>query len=224
MNLTNYKEKIEWVFFDLDGTLANSISSLFKVYMDFLQEFGIPADENDLSQLNGLSLTEIILFLKSKYNINKSSEDLLNLYKLKLVQIYEKEVMPMEGAGEVLQHLHRLFKIQLVTSGGKTEVMPFVNRHGWANFIDSYVFGDEVSCGKPNPEIYKLAISKTCCSSKAIITIEDSPNGVKASNEAGLITIGFSNTILPKKLIEAGAVSVIKNLFDLIPILEQNID
>jgi HAD superfamily hydrolase (TIGR01509 family) len=216
----NKPKNIQWVFFDLDGTLADSIPMLFEVYRNFLREAEIPNDEADLNQLNGFSLSEIIHFLKSKYKINISSEELYSLYKSKISEAYEREVTPMPGASEVLQRIGQLFKIQLVTSGARSEAMGFIRKQGWENLFTSYVFGDEITKGKPNPEIYNLAKARAGCSTQFIVTLEDSVNGVKASTDAGLMTIGFSKEPLSEKLLKAGAFSTIQNLSELLPILE----
>lgn len=219
MNLVSGIGKIEWIFFDLDGTLADSITPLFNVYRRFLKELAIPVDENDLSQLNGVSLFEIVSFLKSKYKVSQSQNDLYNLYKVRIAEAYVKEVKPMKHADKTLQLLCKSFKLQLVTSGDRGEAMSFIKKQGWLELFTSFVFGDEVRRGKPDPEIFQLAISRTGCQINSAITVEDSVNGVKASTAAGLNTIGFSNKTPSQDLVNAGASATIYKLDELIPLL-----
>jgi HAD superfamily hydrolase (TIGR01509 family) len=220
MSGTNGIGKLEWIFFDLDGTLADSITALFDVYRKFLSELSIPADETDLPRLNGFSLLEIVSFLKSKYKIGQTETDLYDLYKLRIAQAYAQQVFPMEGADRTLHMLSKLFKLQLVTSGSKPEAMAFLAKQGWDTLFSGFVFGDEVVRGKPDPGIFQLALSRAGCSSNAAVTVEDSVNGVKSSTGAGLSTIGFSNRTRSKDLIDAGASATVKNLDELIPILQ----
>jgi HAD superfamily hydrolase (TIGR01509 family) len=216
MSLSVNSGKKEWIFFDLDGTLANSISPLFNVYRNFLKELEIPSDDGDLSHLNGLSLLEIISFLKGKYKIGQSEKALHDLYKLKVGEAYEKEVTPMDGADKSIQVLSKSFKFQLVTSGDSQEAMGFIRRQGWENMFTGFVFGSEVQKGKPNPEIYQLAIKRSGSPVSSIVTVEDSINGVKASTQAGLATIGFADRTKSKDLLDAGAYAVITRLDELI--------
>lgn len=222
MNLTGDLKKIKWIFFDLDGTLADSISPLFNVYRKFLRELDIPADENDLRQLNGFSLVEIVSFLKFKYKINQSEQALYSLYKLKVAEAYANEVIPMEEADRTLRILCRDFNLQLVTSGDKVEAMSFIKKQGWTELFNSFVFGDEVLKGKPDPGIFQLAINRVGCTANSAIAIEDSVNGVKASTAAGLVTVGFAYKTVSRDLVDAGASTIINRLDELISILTLN--
>jgi len=60
--------KFDWIFFDLDGTLADSIKIMNDVYFKFLAHFNLKGNIDEFNQLNGPSLNEIIILhcLKNK--------------------------------------------------------------------------------------------------------------------------------------------------------------
>lgn len=65
------------------------------------------------------------------------------------------------------------------------------NGHGFKHFmcadcIDRIITGDEVSHGKPAPDIYQLALQKLEIQPNQCIVIEDSPNGIQAAWSAGI--------------------------------------
>ena len=92
----------EWVFFDFDGTLADSIDILYDVYVKFLKEFGIDGNKNEFEILDGPSLNEIILILKNKYNLSKSVSELLRIYERKLELAYENSIILIPERYELL--------------------------------------------------------------------------------------------------------------------------
>ena len=50
--------KIDWIFFDLDGTLADSLPAMYQVYLNYLTDFGQNGSKEEFEELNGPSLVE----------------------------------------------------------------------------------------------------------------------------------------------------------------------
>ena len=67
------------LIFDFDGVIVDSVSSLYEVYIDFLEEFGITGNQEEFNSLNGPKLSEIISFLKNKYHLQKDEKELLEI-------------------------------------------------------------------------------------------------------------------------------------------------
>ena len=70
-----------WFFFDLDGTLADSISDMYCVYREFCRTKGIRGTKKEYQELNGLSLEEIIRILKKRYGLIQPQDALLASYE-----------------------------------------------------------------------------------------------------------------------------------------------
>ena len=90
--------------FDFDGVVVNSIQPLRNVYKDFLSEFGIIGTETEFQSLNGPAITDIVAYLKEKYEISESYSDLLKSYKARLKKAY-KEAPLVDHALSTLQNL-----------------------------------------------------------------------------------------------------------------------
>ena len=56
------------------------------------------------------------------------------------------------------------------------------------------VNGDEVKHGKPNPEIFSIAVKKLNLPPEQCVVIEDATNGIIAAKKLGTKTIGIVNT------------------------------
>lgn len=180
-------KKYEWVFLDLDGTLVDSIPTLYDVYVKFLQEFGIEGNKTEFELLNGPSLKEIISILKEKYNLPGFEIELLQNYENKIELAYKNSIMLIPKRLDLLHFLKdQNIKLALVTSLSKQITLSFLVKNNLKIFFDVIVSGDDVKNSKPDPEIYTLCIHKTKSNIDTTLVLEDSKNGYASATAAGL--------------------------------------
>jgi len=193
--------KIEWIFFDLDGTLVNNLPALYRAYLDFLIDYGIKGNKREFEKLNGPSLTEIIDTLKQTYDLKESHNKLFEKYEFKIQSAYEKS-KPRKQSTQILKSLkNEGYKTALVTSSSKKLALILIRKFNWTGFFQLYVFGNEIRYSKPHPEIYRLCLQKAKAPKKQTIVVEDSKNGFESARKAGLDCIlidtkkGLSNLL-----------------------------
>lgn len=213
-----------YVFFDLDGTLADNLAAMYQIYANFLAEFSLEATKAEFDGLNGPSLREIVAILKQRYSLEPSEEALYQLYESKLADGYKALIPPMPFAQEALETLFTEgATLVLVTSAPMPLAQSFLARVGWENYFTAFVFGNEVKNSKPNPEIYRLALEKVGSPQGRIVAVEDSPSGVKAASSAGLYTVALAQHYADNILIGAGAKHTIASLQELLPLLRTDV-
>ena len=187
-------KKYEWVFFDLDGTLADSLDSLYNVYLNFLKKYGFKGNKEEFEKLNGPALIEIISYFKKKYNISESEPALLKAYEKDMEYAYSNYVKPISGREELLEFFKRRgVKMALVTSCSKKMATSFLSRNNWTTFFDLVIHGELVTKSKPDPEIYNLALTASKSDTEVILVFEDSQNGRISAKNAGLECIMVNN-------------------------------
>ncbi len=214
-------KKFNWIFFDLDGTLADSIPVMYQVYLDFLIEFNKRGKKEEFEELNGPSLAEIVSLLKTRYSLVDDEVFLIDFYKEKISDAYKNIVKPMNGASDILEVLKsRDYKLLLVTSANQEIAKEFVKHQGWNKYFQNYVFGDEVKKAKPASEIYDLALKKANAYSNSVVVVEDSYNGIKSAKEMGAFVIGLATNQTKEELLKAGANTTIFQLKEILSILE----
>jgi HAD superfamily hydrolase (TIGR01509 family) len=180
-------KKIEWVFFDLDGTLADSLGTMYGAYSDFLKSFGRTGNRKEFKKLNGPSLNEIVIYLKRKYGLRQSLEELLLMYQEKIEKKYRTEVRPVRGSKELLARLKgRKTKLALVTSASRELADLFIKSNELQEYFSAVISGDRVRRSKPHPDIYELACKTTKANKDRVLVVEDSLNGRKSAKAAGL--------------------------------------
>ena len=213
--------KFNWIFFDLDGTLADSIPASYKIHTDFLAQFGITGDKKEFEELNGPSIPEIITALKTKYKLDADKNYLIDLYKGGILDAYRNYIKPFDGLKDVLKELKdRRYKLALVTSADQEIAMGFIKNQKLEKYFQNYVFGNEVKKAKPDPESYNLALKRANASSDSVVVIEDSYNGVKSAKKAGAFVIGLANNQTKEELLNAGADKSVNELKEILPLLK----
>lgn len=92
-----------------------------------------------------------------------------------------------EGLYELLDFLKKnKIKIALATSSSRAVANKYLELAGIDSYFNAKVFGDEVSKGKPDPEIFLKALAKLQLTCDESIVLEDSKNGINAALSAGI--------------------------------------
>jgi len=197
------------IFFDLDGTLADSIPAMRLAYQRFVERLDVVPSEEEFVALNGPPLIEIVQQLKLTHNLGEDTEALVVRYRNEVDRAYAN-VPLTSGARELIETAKlRRCKLGIVTSNSAVRTKEWLAVVGICDLIDFVVAGDhvEVGQGKPSPEPYLAAIQEASCSVVDIIAVEDSLQGVQSAVAAGLTTFHLSNsddqTELPR-----GAISI----------------
>lgn len=176
---------ISAIIFDLDGVLVHTDNFHYIAWKQLSDRLGIFFDRTINNRLRGVSRMdslEIILERASETYTQQQklafAEEKNQTYKKLLAQMSENDV-----SDEVLQTLYKLkqagFKLA-VGSGSKNA--PFILQQvGLNNFFDAVTDGNEISHGKPHPEVFlkaaeKLGEAPSCCA-----VVEDAEAGVEAA-------------------------------------------
>lgn len=91
-------------------------------------------------------------------------------------------------------------KIALATSTERERAEKRLESVGILEYFDTRVCGDEVTRGKPNPDIYLKACEKLGVKPSDTVGVEDSVNGVIAAHSAGLFTVMMVDLIKPNEI------------------------
>ena len=192
--------KFDWIFFDLDGTLVDSIDIMYNIYRSFLKDFKIIGTKTEFNNLNGPSLKEIVIYLKKKYNFNSSVDELLIKYQNMINNSYD-DVQPFKDSTKLLDYLkEKQYNLAIVSSTDSNIVQNVLKKNNWLDYFSLIVTGDEVKNSKPFPDIYNLCLSRTSLNIEKILVIEDSKNGYESATKAGLKCILLNKNINLKSL------------------------
>ncbi|HVA15493.1 MAG TPA: HAD family phosphatase [Stellaceae bacterium] len=180
------------IFFDLDGTLADSIGILRAMFDRFAASCGAAASDEAFASVNGPPLPMAVAMLKRSWALPQSLDELLGRYTA-LIDAAFGEVVPAAGAAATLEAAFRNgWAVGIVTSNTAARTRAWLARVRLASFVDIVVGGDQVCLGKPEPEPYRIALARSGCARELSIAVEDSPNGAKSAIAAGIRTYGVA--------------------------------
>ncbi len=206
------------VLIDFDGTLINSIDSLYKSYCELVNLYGLEGRKEEFNFLNGPSTFEIVEILKAKHGIAHEVKDIYERY-IEIIKRNYSNSEAFSGSEIFLSSLYEQGKkLILVTSSRAEMCLPIIEKFNWKRYFTDFVWGEDVKHSKPSPDIYIEACRRVGVQNNQIVVIEDSINGVKAAHAAGLAVFGLSIDFSENELKKAGAKKVFQNLNELMGI------
>ncbi|MBE9227406.1 HAD-IA family hydrolase [Phormidium sp. LEGE 05292] len=203
------------ILFDLDGTLVNTDPLHFQAWQEMLLIHGLEIDnvfyQTRISgRLNPIIIQDILPHLTLEQG-EKFAEDKEARFR-ELAPLLK----PLCGLERILDWTkeHGL-KRGLVTNAPRKNVDFLLEILELAEIFDAiFVAEEDVSEGKPDPAIYKLALERLNITPELALAFEDSPSGIRSAVGAGIRTIGIASTHDPQKLYDLGAFKVIPNFID----------
>ncbi len=184
--------ELKALLIDFDGTLVDSLPALWSCYQIFMDRHGKIATQNEFMQLAGPSLKEIIIYLKTQYQLSDTFEELYKEYRDLVVESYSENAVLFPDALEVLQKLKvRGLKLALVTSATSSLIDQFILNTNLDSIFDAIVTHIGAEESKPSPAIYNRALECLNVTSEVAIAVEDSTNGVMSAHAANIYVVQF---------------------------------
>lgn len=204
------------LFLDLDGTLADTLPMLRRVYVRFLSEFGVHVGDEDFESINGPPLNQVVEILKNRHQLAASVETLLGRY-VDLVRENYLGAPPSGGAAELLTTaVGNGWRCAVVTSNAEAITREWLERNDLSKSIFAVIGKESIRVGKPDPEPYLVALSRCDCRPDCSIAVEDSEAGIAAASAAGIPTFAYRPGSGPH-VSPLESAPVIKSLRELIP-------
>ena len=179
---------IKAVIFDLDGVLVEAKDWHYESLNMALAIFGCDISyEDHLTKFDGIPTKEKLKILNKENNFPFELQDVV--YKLK--QIFTQEYFSMRCFPDSSQEylMQRLqsekIKIAVASNSIRATVAKAMENLNLENYIEFFLSNEDVSSGKPDPEIYNKAINMLNLLPSECLIVEDNFNGIKAAIASG---------------------------------------
>ena len=206
------------VIFDIDGVLIDSYEPHFESWRRIAGQHGVDYTEAMFAKGFGRTSREIIA---EDWDLpNLSSEEISAIDQAKEAayrEIVADNFPAMPGASELVRVLHEAgFKIAVGSSGPRENVELAIEQLGIRPYLGAAISGQDVTRGKPDPQIFLRAAETLGVPPGNCAVIEDAPAGLEAARAAEMVCVGFPSTgHSPADLLAADL--VITQLADLSP-------
>jgi beta-phosphoglucomutase len=186
--------RFDSILFDFDGVLADSEGVHFDCWTEILTPLGIPLTwEVYCAQCIGITDRAMLEVLARQKDPPYDVEDLWQYYPKKKALFREKALAhpPIPDATRTLLHELSAYQLAVVSSSGRAEVEPVLERAGIRDCFATIVTGDDVKNRKPHPEPYLLAAERLRATLPLVV--EDSEPGAASGLAAGFAVLRISS-------------------------------
>jgi len=177
------------VFFDLDGTLADTVELILESYRHTMRTHlgEAPPDERWRATMGTPLRDQLVAFARD----TEEAAAMLATYTQFQRGIHDQMVKPFPGAAEVLAELRgRGARLAVVTSKRTEVAQRTLHVCGLSEAIDLVVTAEDVRHGKPDPESVLLALSRLdlATATEEVLFVGDAPFDLRAGRAAGTRT------------------------------------
>ncbi|MBL4900973.1 MAG: HAD family phosphatase [Colwellia sp.] len=180
--------KIKAVIFDMDGVLIEAKDWHYEALNKALKLFGMEISRYDhLVTYDGLPTKKKLEMLSSESGLARELHKFINnmkqQYTMEIVYASCKPTFHHEYALSKLKNSG--YKMAVCSNSIRNTIEIMMKKASLEDYFKFYVSNQDVKHGKPDPEMYNLAIQKLGLTPKECMIIEDNENGIKAAKASG---------------------------------------
>ena len=200
--------------FDMDGLMIDSERVTFECYQERLKDMNLTMDEKFYKTLLGKPIKGIYQRFYDVYGNDFPIENVIQDVHQLMAERFETEGVPVKkGLVELLHYLKdNNYKTIVATSSNRDRVDKILAQAKITEFFDDSICGDEVTKGKPNPEVFLKSCQKLGVNVDEAIVLEDSEAGIQASYDANIKVICIPDMKYPEKQYEEKTFKILKDL------------
>jgi beta-phosphoglucomutase len=187
---------IKCVIFDMDGVVVNTEPLSYTANKQLYRSLGISVPDEVYATFTGNSDKNIVQKLKDLYEISLTNEQLLEEKYKYFFEAFDtsEDLDLMPGVKDLIINLHANgYVLVLASSSSKRKIAKVFTRFGLHEYFDHIVSGEDFEFSKPNPAIFIEAAALSGFPKEECVVIEDSTNGIKAAQAAGIYCIAYQS-------------------------------
>lgn len=215
---------IKAVIFDMDGLMIDSERVTFEGYQHVLAKENLTMSEEKYKTLLGKPVKAVHDLFKEDYGPQYDVDQIIKDVHAYIAKRFETEGVPLKpGLVELLKYLkENNYKTIIATSSHRNRVDLIVKQAQIDQYFDDSICGDEVTKGKPNPEVFLKACQKLQVAPQDALVLEDSESGINAAYNADIKVIGIPDMKYPEEKYVKMTYKIMDNLFQVKDFLEEN--
>lgn len=173
------------VIFDMDGVLVDSAEAHFQSWQRLGRQQGIQLTQEQFSATFGRQNRDIIPLLfgeVAKPALREMADRKERIYR----DLVRANPPIVDGAIDLVVSLHEAgAQLAVGSSGPRANIDLILEAMGVRDQVRVVVSSDDVSRGKPDPQVFSMACDRLGLPSRQCVVIEDTPSGVEAARAAG---------------------------------------
>ncbi|MFK7748553.1 MAG: HAD family hydrolase [Kordia sp.] len=187
---------LKGVLFDMDGVIVDTEPLHHKAYYQMFDEVGIAVSPALYQSFTGQSTINICKRLCDHFKLTKAPETLVQLKRKSFKHLFANDpsLTLIDGVLDIIKEYHdRELKLVLASSASMMTIDNVFERFDLNQYFMAKFSGADLQQSKPHPEIFEKAAYATGYARTNCMVIEDSTNGIKAANAAGIFCVGYDS-------------------------------
>lgn len=207
---------IEAVIFDMDGLMIDSERVTFEGYQHVLKKDNLTMSEETYKTLLGKTVKAVYELFASDYGDQYDVDQVIKEVHQYIADRFENDGVPLKkGLLELLKYLkENNYKTIVATSSHRSRVDLILKQAKITEYFDDSICGDEVTHGKPDPEVFLKACQKLNVSPDEALVLEDSESGINAAYNAKIKVIGIPDMKYPDEKYVQMTYSIMNDLLE----------
>jgi beta-phosphoglucomutase family hydrolase len=186
----------EVVIFDMDGLMVDTERLHHESFSAVLKQYGVAPipNEQGVIQVSGVSADTNWDNFKQRYGFTADNRELSRRKSEIHATRLRDEVKAMPGLLRLLGELrtHKI-KLAIASSSIREHIGIVTDKLSIADYFDAIVSGEEVTHGKPAPDIFLRAAQRLGVVADQCVVLEDASSGVRAAGAAGMRVVAVPN-------------------------------
>jgi HAD superfamily hydrolase (TIGR01509 family) len=192
-------DRFDLIIFDNDGVLVDSEWHANGILADLLCEAGLPSTrEGCIADYMGSSMARVREIAEGRLG-RALPADLEDRYHARLFDAFRTQLTAVPGVVDALAQITT--PTCLASSGTHERIRLALTTTGLLARFEGRIFSaQDVSRGKPEPDLFLHASKTMGIRPGRCAVVEDSPLGVEAANRAGMTAFGFARMTPAERL------------------------
>jgi beta-phosphoglucomutase len=183
------------IIFDVDGVIVASGPPHRESWRRLAAEAHVPMSDEFFARTFGQTNKDILEALFGRALPDEQWRRLGDRKEALYREIIRHNVPAMSGAVELVEALHGDGARLAVGSSGPPENIELCLREmGIRRLFDVVVTGNDVTRGKPDPQVFLLASERLGLAPERCVVVEDAVIGVEAAKRAGMRAVALTSS------------------------------
>ncbi len=198
-------QDLRCVIFDMDGVIIDSEELHRKAYYEVFESLELDVTEELYKSMTGSSTLNAFQKLVSHFSLSEIPEELVQNKRKRYVNFFENDpnLQLIHGVEKLIQYFYdKGYTLVLASSSAMVNINRVFDRFDLHKYFKAKISGADLKASKPHPEIFEKAAVLGGHKRHNCIVIEDSDNGIKAANDAGIFAVGYKNPLVTNQTLE----------------------
>jgi HAD superfamily hydrolase (TIGR01509 family) len=188
---------VEAIVFDMDGVLIDSEPVWERVRRNFVATRGGRWAQDAQDRMMGMSTAEWSAYISEDFGVHLPPSQVAERVIAAMTAEYQAHLPLLPGAVDAVRALSARWPLAVASSAPKSLIEAVLDASALRPAFSAAVSSEEVTRGKPAPDVYLEATRRLGVPPAACAAIEDSSNGLRSAAAAGLAVIAVPRPEYP---------------------------